>query len=313
MEETTTTVPANPPVKARKKAKLREASLMIATGRMGVGKSYETIENMIPAYMRVHKKKRKVLMFDVNNEFTKIKSVMFDVEEVQAARQLEKKKRTRILTKSEKRIASLFPGQIRRIAPFTKHGYPMNTEQKRLTFETLLETFRGGLVHFEDINKYISAFGDDKVTGAFKAIRHNSQDITLHMQSMLPVRPLLLEAATCFRMHFDGIDLCTSKFDRFGSHAEIFRIAQLVVKDEFLMQHNPHYFCYVYHQNKKLRGISEGQFERACNEYLTIYKTEVERKALLVAEENKRLKPNFDDKKKAKFQWIAQRKEMYLS
>ena len=309
----TQSIASSRPTSRKSKAKPRETALMIATGRMGVGKSYETIHNMIPAYLKKHKGQRKVLMFDVNNEFSNIKSIFFDIEEIKQARQLEKKKNTRILTKSEKRIASLYPGQIRRIVPFTRHGYPMNLEQKRLTFETLLENFRGGLIHFEDINKYISSFQDDRVTGAFKAIRHNSQDITLHMQSMNPVRPLLLEAATCFRMHYDGIDLNVSKFEsRFGSHAEIFRIAQLVVWDEFLNKNNPHYFCYVYHQSKKLRGISEEQFERAAKEYLVIHRKAVERQALLIAEENKRHKPNFDDLAKARFQWIAQRKEMYL-
>lgn len=287
---------------------------MIATGRMGVGKSYETINKLIPSYYARHKKKRKVLLFDVNNEFSDIKSIAFDVEEIQAARKAEKKRNTRILTKSEKRIAALFPGQIRRIVPFTRHGYPMNTEQKRLTFESLLESYRGGLIHFEDVNKYISSFQDDKVTGAFKAIRHNSQDITLHMQSMNPVRPLLLEAATCFRMHYDGIDLNVNKFEsRFGSHAEIFRLAQLVVWYEFLEEDNPRYFCYVYHQSKKLRGISEAQFERAAREYLVRHKKVIEPTALLIAEENRRQRPNADDIAKAKFQWIERRKNMYLS
>ncbi len=250
----------------------RETSLMIATGRMGVGKSYETIHNMIPAYYNAHKLKRKVLLFDVNNEFGKVKTVAFDVEEIQAARKLEKKKNTRIMTKSEKRIASLYPGQIRRVVPFTKHGYGMNTAQKRLTFESLLDSYHGGLIHFEDVNKYITRFQDDKVTGAFKAIRHNNQDITLHMQSMNPVRPLLLEAATCFRMHYDGIDLNTPKFDsRFGSHAEIFRLAQLVVWDEFLERRQSPLFLLRLPPNQKVARHQRRAIRAGLREYLVCH------------------------------------------
>ncbi len=300
-------------VKSKGQSKLRETALMIATGQMGVGKSFIT-EQMIPDYLSRHYQTRKILIYDINNEFGKFKTVLFDVEEIQAAKQMERKLKRRILTPTEKRIAQLAPGQIRRVVPFTKHGYGMNTAQKRLTFEVLLEQFNNGLLHFEDINKYISSFQDDKVTGAFKAIRHNSQDIILHMQSMNPVRPLLLEAASAFRMHYDGIDLNTTKFDaRFGSHAEILRLAQLVVFDEFLNQNNPRFFCYVYHKTKKLRGITAEQFERAAAKYLILHKGVIQLAALETAHANKRMKPNFNDLEKAKFQWIKQRKEMYLS
>lgn len=291
---------------------MRETMLMIATGQMGVGKTYTTEQDLQP-YCQRHRKERKVLIFDVNNEeyFLQYKTVLFDIEEIQAAKVAEKKLKKRIITKSEKRIGLLAPGQIRRVAPFTRSGVPMNKVQQRLTFEVLLENFRSGLVFFEDVNKYISAFADDRVTGSFKAIRHLSQDIILHMQSMLPVRPLLIEAAYVFRMHYDGVDLRRMK-DRLGSSYEILRLAQLIVDDEFLNKGNPRFYCYVYHKIKKLKGVSEEQFEYACQKYLIENKNATELLAHESAREARRLKPNFDDKEKARHQWILKRKEVYL-
>ena len=289
---------------------MRETALLIATGQMGVGKTHETQKNFSP-YLKQHRKHRKILMFDINNEFLQHKTVLFDIEEVQRAKRLEQKLQKRIISKSEKRIAALAPGQIRRIAPFTRSGVAMNKEQQRLTFEVLLDHFRAGLLFLEDVNKYINAFADDRATGAFKAIRHLSQDIIMHMQSMQPVRPLLLEAATCFRMHYDGIDVSRIK-NRLASHYEIFRIAQFIIEDEFLYQNNPRFFCYVYHKTKKIKGVTEKQFDRACEKYMNENKKAVELLAIQFARQSKRLKPNFDDNEKARYQWRAKKKEVYL-
>lgn len=286
---------------------MRESLLMIATGQMGVGKSHVTTQ-LIEQYHKTHRN-RRILIFDVNNEefYHKFQTIHFDILEIQQAKKIEQKQYRRLITESEKRIMSLPVGQVRRVIPFTTWKDSMNLDQKRLTFEVLLESFRGGLLFFEDINKYITSFADGRSIGAFKAIRHNSQDIILHMQSFNPVRPILFEAASCFRMHYDGVPI-DRMASRFQSHFEIFKIAQLIVDEEYLNRNNPHFYCYVYHKHKKIKGVTEEQFMTACKKYLSANDKVLKPLAKEIAYENKRLKPTFHDIEKAKYIWVEQRK-----
>ena len=52
----------------------REAKMMLVAGRKGVGKTYQTLQ-MISNYLKTTSKKRgrKVLIFDVNNEFGNVR------------------------------------------------------------------------------------------------------------------------------------------------------------------------------------------------------------------------------------------------
>ena len=292
---------------------MREPLLMIATGAQGVGKSFET-NKVIKDYLRRHGQRRKVLIFDVNNEDTylKYKTVFFDVEEVQRAKRKEKKTLTRVLTRSERNIQQLPPGQIRRIAPFTRNGIPMNVTQKRLTYECIMESFRAGLILLEDVNKYVNSFSDDRSQAAFKAIRHNSQDIIIHLQSTQPLRPLLLEAATVFRMHFDTTSIDKMQ-KRLSSHFEIMKLAKIVVKDQYMQQKNERFFCYIYHKKNKLVGITPAQFQFAAQHYLAHFSEPIEKAAKVAAIQEGRFRINDKDRLSAMNQWIKHHQQLYLS
>ncbi len=204
---------------------------MIATGQMGVGKSFVT-NQLLSAY---ENSGRKIVIFDPNNEdiYYRYKQLHFDILEVERAKIREKREHTRIITASEKNIQHLPNICVVRIPPFTIYGDKMNASQMKLTMITLLENFRGGLLFLEDVNKYISNFQKEEVLGSFKAIRHQSQDIIMHMQSISPLRPIHFEAASVIRMHYDGFDVAKIK-DRLQNNYSLLKIAQLIVEDEYL-------------------------------------------------------------------------------
>jgi hypothetical protein len=282
---------------------MREAQLMIAFGMMGVGKTYVT-EKLFPEYVK--KLNRKVLIFDPNNEdtFHRYATVYFDIEDIMQTKKREAKEQRRIITKSEQYIKDLAPGQIRRVAPFTKYGESMNMAQLKQTMKTLCENLRGGLLFLEDVNRYVTNFESEELLGAFKTIRHHSLDLIMHMQSTNPIRPILFEAATCFRMHYDGFDVDKIK-PRLGNRYEILKIAQLIVEQEYRNGNN-RFFLYIQNKNSKISGINKKQFTDACKKYLTANPNEFASLAMETAFKNNRHKPSFSDKEKAIHEWIQQ-------
>ncbi len=284
----------------------REAKFMIATGMMGVGKSYVT-EEFLRVYYKTHK--RKILIFDPNNEETyhHIPAVYFDVLDVQKARAIEKKDIGRsIQTKSEQVISSLPQGSVCRVLPFTRHGRQMSIEQKQVTMTFLCEHFRGGLLLLEDVNKYITNFEAEEIQGAFKAIRHQSQDVIMHCQSLRPLRPIHLEACQVIRMHYDGVNVSQIK-DRLEGIYELLRIAQIIVENEYWKggKKNERFHLYVHLKQQKIQGATTEQFMAACEQFLTSNKAYLNDIASEIAYRNGRQKPNYQDNLAARRSWIT--------
>jgi len=273
---------------------MRETSLTICTGLMGVGKSFTT-EKLVREYQKAHPK-RPILVFDPNFEDTWNKNtpVAWDIIELLQAKKKEAKDGVRILTSSEKNISKL-PGGIYTILPFTKFKEKMNIAQQKATMISILSNFRGGLVLLEDVNKYISTFQKDEILGSFKAIRHNDIDVIVHMQSAKPLRPILLESVTRFRMHYDGQSLATMK-TRLGDDYEIMRIGQIAVNRRFIaaqmlkrqnrnwendaklkeqIKQGERFYLWVFTKQRYITGITSSEFVHACSKYLNENTSEI--------------------------------------
>ncbi len=281
----------------------REAMLMIATGHMGVGKSHTT-RAMLEPYVRATG--RKILIFDPNNEdvYRMFPSVYFDVFDVRKAKIREKNENCRIVTPSERNIRNLKPGQIRRIEPFTIYGDKMNHEQMQATMLAICQNFHNGLILLEDVNKYISNFEAEEIKGCFKAIRHQSQDMVLHCQSLSPLRPIHYEAASVLRMHSDNFDASKLK-GRLADFYEPIKITQLIVRGEY-MKGNTRFHCYLQPIAKKIKGVTYAQFYGAARQYLTSNKDAFRDTAYTVAAQNRRSTPNHADNVLAMEQWIGE-------
>lgn len=286
----------------------REAMLMIATGHMGVGKSHTT-RAMLEPYVKATG--RKILIFDPNNEdvYRMFPSVHFDVFEVQKAKIREKKEVGRFITPSERNIRNLKPGQIRRIEPFTIFGDKMNHEQMQATMLAICQNMHDGLILLEDVNKYISNFEAEEIKGCFKAIRHQSQDMILHCQSLSPLRPIHYEATSVIRMHSDNFDAAKIR-GRLADFYEPIKITQLIVRGEY-MKGNTRFLCYLQPIAKKIKGVTYAQFCDAARQYLTSNKEAFRDTAYTVAAQNHRSAPVHADNVLAMEQWISQH-EYYL-
>lgn len=296
---------------------MRQCLLMICTGEMGIGKSFLT-RKFAEAYHKMHPN-RPILIFDPNFEDTwnDFDSIYFDIEEILANRK-EEKKRGILLpkTRSEKNIEALKRG-IRIIMPFTKSGQKMNPDMMQETMLTCLQNFRGGLAIMDDVNKHTDSFQEERIKGCFKDIRHRSQDIIMHMQSLNPLRPLHYEAATKIRMHHDSIDV-----DRIAGKAQdktrVLKISQLIVEEMYnthmdYAEGTPEYWkrrSYCTHvdlKKKNIMGCTFDQFVKGCQQYLTGHLMELKQIGLEVANRNKRTKPNYQDLDVARIEWIKLR------
>jgi hypothetical protein len=185
----------------------------------------------------------------------------------------------------------------------------MNVTQMKLTMCVLLENFRGGLVFLEDVNKYISNFEKEEIKGAFKAIRHQSQDIIMHMQSLSPLRPIHFEAASVIRMHYDGFDVAKIK-DRLGNTYALLKIAQLICESEYL-NGNPRFFCYVQLKQRQIKGITREQYNKACFNFLTSHRAEFRDLAFTIAHQNGRNAPHHQDNELAMKEWVTKNSFMF--
>lgn len=297
-------------IQNRQQIEEREAQLLIATGTMGVGKTHQT-KILIDLY-RKYLPNRRVLIFDPNNEdfWKDIPSLAFDITEIMKAKQLDKKSFGNTITNSHRNIMN-FKGA-RRILPFDKYGEPMSIEQMKATMLAIMKVYKGGLVLLDDINKYISNFEATDVKGMFKAIRHSSQDVIIHMQSIDPLRKIHYEACSTLRYHRDtiGIDILRPKL---GERYDLFKIAHAC--QEQLLEIDQRAFIYIYPQAKQI-GLplapekAKQVFDYACRNYVIENDKLIRPKAKQIAFANNRRKPSMEDEKQAMAMYVAENQRM---
>ncbi len=235
----------------------REPILMAVCGRKGVGKSYMTMK-----YIRDYVTKsprRKVLIFDVNNEYSD-KSKFPDIKTIALAN---------IKAYSKSNVP-----EIRRVAPFFDDGTKMTLDDMAYVLQWLVRNFQNGLFLIEDINKYVSDAMPGDLIGAICTNRHMGVDIILHYQSIGRITPKVWQNINCLRMHrnTDSVDRHRNKFeDKF----EYLKIAEIIIKKQFNAG-NERYFLFADFDNEKIHsGLSEEIVKDAINEYVSQYHTQV--------------------------------------
>ena len=112
---------------------MREALLGVAVGKKGIGKTFTTLQ-IINSYVKGSSNiaPRRALILDVNDEFENIKAIKL----------------------SDVPLFCMHPKiEARRIRPFNSDGSKMTLDEIALTLLKILETYRGGLLLIEDLNK----------------------------------------------------------------------------------------------------------------------------------------------------------------
>ena len=187
----------------------REAQLTVVAGRKGVGKTFETTQELKDY---CHFLRRKVLILDINNEYTEFRPIICD----------------------EKNI-KLFTAQntieIRRVLPTLK-SKAKDLGELKSDMSVMLENFRGGLIVFDDINRVVGdAIGSDLI-GHIVTQRHKSCDIILQFQGIGRCgHPKILMNTNLLRLHWTDDSVHRNR-NKFVDKEEILKIAEAIVNNK---------------------------------------------------------------------------------
>ena len=227
----------------------REPKLLVAVGKKGVGKSYTT-EKMIQQYVRGNPSKgvppRRVLILDVNDEYTSYKAIRIqDVTLFSAHPMIE----------------------ARRIRPFLDDGKKMTLDDVAQTLFICLDTFRNGLLLIEDVNKYISDTMPNDLVGAICTNRHIGVDIILHYQSIGRITSKVWQNVNVIRMH-KITDTVKKHKHKFEDKFEYLSIAETMIGQMYEAGHK-HFFVYADIDDEKIYGgFTKVDMERAVNAFI---------------------------------------------
>jgi hypothetical protein len=228
----------------------REPKLGCVVGRKGVGKTYQTIK-MIEQYVVGNASKgvpaRRVLIFDVNDEFEHIKALkLSDVMRFSAHPKIE----------------------ARRIRPFHEDGKRMTINDLQDTLFKILNDFRGGLLLIEDVNRYVSDYLPNDLVGAICTQRHINLDIILHFQSVGRVSPKIWQNLNWIRFHknTDSVDKHRTKFE---DKYEMLKLVENYTNNEYHNYDNQRFFCYVDIDDEKIKNVDKKKFEFIVEQYIS--------------------------------------------
>lgn len=235
---------------------LREPLLGAAVGMKGVGKTYQT-RQLIRSYVLGNPQKgiagRKVLILDANDEYSDIKAMYLeDVVKFTASSLVE----------------------VRRIRPYLKKGnssVKMRLDDLKNALDALLDSFSGGLLLVEDINKYVSDSLKQDVMGAIATNRHRDQDIILHYQGIGRIGPKVWQNLNWLRFHkiTEGVDRHKNKFE---DKYELLKIVENIVNENYFNKEDgKRFFMYVDCENMKIPSVKKADFELACKQYIEEY------------------------------------------
>lgn len=238
---------------------MREPKLIIATGTKGVGKTHTTcgvIEKYIQYNPATGKEGRKVLIYDVNEEYTN--------EEI-------RKKGFNFITKTLS-IKDLYKWtqqrnpEVRRILPRDEKGNLLSADQMCDLLGQILHTYRGGMLLLEDINAYLIGTNSKDIIGTMTRNRHKDLDIYIHLQSLSPVTPRMWQNCAIVRFHkqIDNIH----RYKHRIPNVELYLIAEKLVDLKY-DNGDKRFFVYIDNEYNKITGkFSLKQFRVAAYSYL---------------------------------------------
>lgn len=238
----------------------RQPKLTVVSAAKGGGKSHLTC-HMISKYIKNNPKTgklaRKVLIYDVNGEFTSKKlreeyKVDFDAPVLALKDLAEWTKQKRI--------------EVRRILPLDENNVVVDDIDIMVgILNTILQTFRGGLLLLEDINAYLIGTTTKQVISSITRNRHKDLDIIIHLQSLRAMSPRLWANSNLTRFH-KQMDNIAAYQDRINN-PELYYIAESLVNYKF--QFDIRFYVWIDNEYQKISGkFSKKEYWLACYNYL---------------------------------------------
>lgn len=244
-----------------KQPKKREAKMMLVAGRKGVGKTYQTLIS-IGNYLKdtPTRKGRKVLIFDVNNEFGNVRKDHKNPSLPNIG--LIKLNQVPAFSRVNQPIA-------KRVSIFKDGGGRMSLSEMGKALGYILDHYRNGMLLIEDITKYITDSLPGDLIGSISTQRHVSVDVVIHVQTVGKLfNPKLWGNCNEIRLHRadDTIKRHESKVD--GNLEHLFIMEKLVALKN--KQGDNRFHCYLDKDANKIKGnFSKTDFIKAIEAYLS--------------------------------------------
>ncbi len=242
--------------------KPREAKMMLVAGRKGVGKTYQTLCH-ISNYLKTTsiKQGRKVLIFDVNNEFGNIREDHKNSSFPNIG--LIKLGQVPAFSKINKAVA-------KRVSVFKDDGQRMSLSEMAQALGYILEHYRNGMLLIEDINKYITDSMPGDLIGSICTQRHVSVDVIIHVQTVGKLfNPKLWGNCNELRMH-RADDTIERHKNKVSGNIEHLLIMEKLIELRYKAGQT-HFFCYLNKDTGKIKGaFTKVQFMNAVESYLSI-------------------------------------------
>lgn len=227
---------------------LREPILAIAVGQKGVGKTFTTtamISDYIQSNPTTGKKGRKVLIYDVNMEYTQFKTIhLKDVPKFTMQKAIE----------------------VRRVLPRLDDGSIASIDEMMVIMNKILSKYAGGMLILEDINRYLIGTQTQDIIGTIATNRHRDLDIMIHLQSLAAVTPRLFQNCGVIRFHKqqDNIVRYKSRIPYY----ELLKIAENIVEAQYY-SNNERFYCYVSGEEGYIRGnFTKEDMRNACETFV---------------------------------------------
>lgn len=283
--------------------KEREAMFYIAVGQKGIGKTYTTlnlIDNYVKGNPNVGMSGRKVLIFDVNNEYTQYREIASDANTIA---------RFSVQTKVEARRISCM-----------KNGKVKGMEDFKRDLANILANFRGGLLVLEDLALLVGDAQSVDFIGSLSTNRHRDLDIITHFQSIAKfTNPKMYALKNVLRMHktADSYQRPRPKANLEDDY-DIVRIAEIIVNNRFSLgvknmerlkgnENSEEYkkwdnqyrrfFLHVNFDTHKITGgYTQQEFEDACEQFLQSEKAkEIEKLSKMKDRHGKLVYESYED------------------
>lgn len=186
--------------------KQRNPMYIVVVGQKGGGKTYTTIKKVIEPYCYGENPKR-VLILDVNGEYTQFKTIGIDNVEKFSAHPIK---------------------EIRRIVPPTG----MSLDDIANLLMAILKRYREGLLVIEDLNAYVGDNISRDIIGTLVRNRHFGVDLlTQHQGIGRAGHPKIVQNMTIMRLHKTGDDVDKGKFE---DQYEIIKIGKIIVDNDYM-------------------------------------------------------------------------------
>lgn len=223
---------------------MRDCLVMAVAGKKKVGKTVETTK-MIYRYVSGNPAKnipgRKVLIFDVNDEFSDF-WYFGEQHSIKA-----------IAIKDIPHFTNQVPIEARRVRPYKDDGTPMTLDDMSVALEQILSVYRRGLLLVEDINKYVGDTHNRDLIGALATCRHIGVDCIMHFQNVGRIgHPKIIGNCNYVRLHKTTDDVARHHA-KFEEKLPLMQIAEIIVNSEF-EKGNQRFSVYIDMDNSKIVG-----------------------------------------------------------